>query len=153
MYLFQDENPNVAATFYWEILNRSVRVEGIVEKLSEEESTTYFHTRPVPSQIAASTSHQSTPIESRDVLIEREKVLEGEYMIPGKEVPKPAFWYGFFILVCLETLIVKSVFHSSLFQFQISAKYIFCNCNVECRTIQTHTILLYFYNINVIKCI
>lgn len=82
----------MAATFYWEILNRSVRVEGHVEKLSEEESTLYFHSRPVPSQIAASASFQSTPIESRDVLCEREKVLEAEYMIPGKEIPKPAFW-------------------------------------------------------------
>ncbi|XP_045772532.1 pyridoxine/pyridoxamine 5'-phosphate oxidase-like [Maniola jurtina] len=91
------ENPNVAATFYWEILNRSVRIEGTVEKLSEGESTTYFHSRPVPSQIAACTSYQSTPIESRDVLCEREKVLEAEYMIPGKEIPKPNFWGGYII--------------------------------------------------------
>lgn len=89
---FQSENPNVAATFYWEVLNRSVRIEGHVEKLSEEESTNYFHSRPVPSQIAACTSYQSTPIESRDTLCEREAVLEAEYMIPGKEVPKPEFW-------------------------------------------------------------
>ncbi|CAH0715675.1 unnamed protein product, partial [Brenthis ino] len=91
------ENANVAATFYWEVLNRSVRIEGHVEKLSEEESTLYFHSRPVPSQIAASASFQSTPIESRDVLCEREKVLEAEYMIPGKEIPKPAFWGGYII--------------------------------------------------------
>lgn len=85
-------NPNVAATFYWEILNRSVRIEGCVEKLSEEESTTYFHSRPVPSQIAACTSSQSTPIESRDVLCEKERVLEQQYMIPQKEIPKPSYW-------------------------------------------------------------
>lgn len=82
----------MAATFYWEVLNRSIRIEGCVEKLSEEESIKYFHTRPVPSQIAACASFQSTPIESRDVLCERESVLEAEYVIAGKEVPKPSFW-------------------------------------------------------------
>lgn len=82
----------MAATFYWEVLNRSVRIEGVAEKLPEEESVKYFHSRPVPSQIAACASNQSTPIESRDVLCEREKVLEAEYMIPGKEVPKPSYW-------------------------------------------------------------
>lgn len=74
-------------------MNRSIRIEGYVERLSEEESTVYFHSRPVPSQIAACASFQSTPIESRDILCERETVLEAEYMIPGKEVPKPEFWY------------------------------------------------------------
>lgn len=91
-------NPNVAATFYWEILNRSVRIEGRVEKLSEDDSTKYFHTRPVVSQIAACASYQSTPIESRDVLCEREKLLEQQYMIPGKEVPKPSYWGGYLLI-------------------------------------------------------
>lgn len=90
--MLQDENSNVAATFYWEVLNRSVRIEGHVEKLSTEESTTYFLSRPVPSQIAACASYQSTPIESRDVLCERECVLEAKYMIPNEEVPKPEYW-------------------------------------------------------------
>lgn len=93
MQIIQAENPNVAATFYWEILNRSVRIEGQVEKLSEEESTRYFHERPVPSQIAAVASYQSTPIESRDVLCEREGALEKEFIIPAKEVPKPKYWF------------------------------------------------------------
>ncbi|XP_047991250.1 pyridoxine/pyridoxamine 5'-phosphate oxidase-like [Leguminivora glycinivorella] len=92
-----DLNPNVAATFYWEVLNRSIRIEGQVDKLSEEESVTYFHSRPVPSQIAACASHQSTPIESRDVLQERESVLEAQYLVPEKEVPKPSYWGGYII--------------------------------------------------------
>ncbi|CAH2048525.1 unnamed protein product, partial [Iphiclides podalirius] len=91
------ENPNVAATFYWEVLNRSVRIEGFVEKLSEEESIRYFHSRPIPSQIAACASYQSMPITSRDILCEREKKLEADYMIPGKEVPKPSYWGGYII--------------------------------------------------------
>ncbi|KPI97688.1 Pyridoxine-5'-phosphate oxidase [Papilio xuthus] len=90
-------NQNVAATFYWEVLNRSVRIEGYVDKLSEEESTKYFHSRPVPSQIAACASYQSTPIESRDILCERERKLEAEYMIPEKEIPKPSYWGGYII--------------------------------------------------------
>ncbi|CAH2101908.1 unnamed protein product [Euphydryas editha] len=92
-----EENPYVAATFYWEILNRSVRIEGVVEKLSEEESTKYFHSRPTPSQIAVYIGDQSSPIESRDVLYEREKVVEAEYKKPGKEIPRPKFWGGYII--------------------------------------------------------
>lgn len=92
VFFFKDANPNVAATFYWEVLNRSVRIEGQVEKLNTEESTKYFHSRPVPSQIAACASYQSTPIASRDVLCERESILEAEYLIPQKEVPKPEYW-------------------------------------------------------------
>ncbi|KAL4720286.1 hypothetical protein ACJJTC_010136 [Scirpophaga incertulas] len=91
-------NPNVAATFYWEVLSRSVRIEGKVQRLSEEESTTYFHARPVPSQIAACASYQSMPIESRDILCQKELILEAEYMIPGKEVPKPDYWGGYKII-------------------------------------------------------
>lgn len=98
-FVIKEGNPNVAATFYWEILNRSVRIEGRVEKLSEDDSTKYFHTRPVVSQIAACASYQSTPIESRDVLCEREKLLEQQYMIPGKEVPKPSYWYFNFNMI------------------------------------------------------
>lgn len=85
-------NPNVAATFYWDILNRSVRIEGTVEKLSEAENLKYFRTRAVANQIAACTSYQSTPIVSKDILCQRQKVLEQEYLIPGKEVPKPSNW-------------------------------------------------------------
>ncbi|KAJ2948993.1 hypothetical protein O0L34_g5932 [Tuta absoluta] len=97
------QNPNVAATFYWESLNRSIRIEGHVEKVPAEESTRYFHARPVASQIAACASHQSTPIESRDVLCERESVFEKEYMIPGKEVPRPDYWGGYLIIPrCVE---------------------------------------------------
>lgn len=92
IFLFQDCNPNVAATFYWEIFNRSIRIEGCVEKLSEAESTKYFHERPVLSQIAATASYQSAPIESRDVLCKREAVLEEEYTNVGKQVPRPSFW-------------------------------------------------------------
>lgn len=89
---FQNVNPYVAATFYWESLYRSVRIEGYVEKMSEEDSTVYFHSRPIPSQIAAWASYQSTPIESRDVLLAREAALEQTYLVPELEVPRPDYW-------------------------------------------------------------
>lgn len=91
------ENPHVAATFYWEYLNRAVRIEGIVEKLSAEESEKYFHSRPVTSQIGASVSFQSQVIPSRDVLIEKEHELEDKYTSKGLPIPKPDFWGGYII--------------------------------------------------------
>ena len=54
-----DSNPRAALVFYWEPLQRSVRVEGKVERVGEEESTNYFHSRPVSSQIGACVSEQS----------------------------------------------------------------------------------------------
>lgn len=66
-FLSQTENNNVALMFYWEALHKSVRVEGTAEKLTEEESTEYFHSRPHDSQLGACVSHQSSPIASHQV--------------------------------------------------------------------------------------
>jgi pyridoxamine 5'-phosphate oxidase len=71
---------------------RQIRVEGAVEKISAEESDAYWATRPRGSQIAASVSSQSEPIESRDVLEKRFSELEGAH--PGV-IPRPAHWGGF----------------------------------------------------------
>lgn len=87
------ENPFACLVFYWEILNRSVRIEGRVERLSDEESTAYFHSRPWESQIGACVSHQSTVIENRDVLTRRDAELKEQYK--DKEIPKPDYWGGF----------------------------------------------------------
>ncbi|CAH1789971.1 unnamed protein product [Owenia fusiformis] len=91
------ENPRASLMFYWEPLMRSVRIEGIVEKLSEEESTTYFHSRPRSSQIGAIVSHQSTIITGRDVLRERNEKLTNEYADESKEIPKPDYWGGYVV--------------------------------------------------------
>ncbi len=61
------ENPFASLVFYWEPLSRSVRIEGRVEKLTSEESTEYFNSRPPTSQIGAIVSHQSSVIEDRNV--------------------------------------------------------------------------------------
>lgn len=58
------ENPRAALVFYWASLGRSIRIEGLVEKTSAEESDTYFETRPRESQLSAWASQQSTPLNS-----------------------------------------------------------------------------------------
>ncbi|XP_025418316.1 pyridoxine-5'-phosphate oxidase isoform X2 [Sipha flava] len=91
-----EENPVAALTIYWDALDRSVRIEGAVEKISEAESTEYFDTRPKSSQIGAHVSRQSTVIASREVLSELNAKLENEYM--DKPVPRPLYWNGYKII-------------------------------------------------------
>jgi pyridoxamine 5'-phosphate oxidase len=87
------ENPRGALLFYWRPLGRQVRVEGTVERVSEEESAAYFATRPRPSQLAAWASHQSRPLASRGELEARYAELEREH--EGREVPLPPHWGGY----------------------------------------------------------
>ncbi|TYI83335.1 hypothetical protein E1A91_D05G286800v1 [Gossypium mustelinum] len=89
------ENPHAALLFYWDGLNRQVvRVEGSVEKVSDEESEQYFHSRPRGSQLGAIVSKQSTVIPGRHVLHQQYKELEEKY---SKEslIPKPKYWGGY----------------------------------------------------------
>ncbi|KAK7066441.1 hypothetical protein SK128_026238 [Halocaridina rubra] len=92
------ENPQASICFYWEPLMRSVRVEGAVEKLNEEESTEYFHSRPRSSQIGACVSPQSKVIPGRHVLTDKEKELTEEYSDEKKVIPKPEIWGGFRVI-------------------------------------------------------
>jgi pyridoxamine 5'-phosphate oxidase len=87
------ENPHAALVFYWRPLQRQVRVEGPIERVSVEESAAYFATRPRSSQLAAWASAQSSVLESRDELEARYAELEREY--EGREVPLPPHWGGF----------------------------------------------------------
>ncbi len=88
-----DENPHAALVFYWVGLDRQVRVQGKVSRVSAEESDDYFKTRPRESQLGALASPQSDVIESREVLEERLRALEREYR--DREVERPAHWGGF----------------------------------------------------------
>ncbi|XP_077978525.1 pyridoxine/pyridoxamine 5'-phosphate oxidase-like isoform X2 [Glandiceps talaboti] len=90
-------NPQASLVFYWETLSRQVRIEGPVEKLSVEASTEYFHSRPRDSQIGAIVSHQSTVIESRDVLTQRDAELKEQYADTNIVIPKPEYWGGFLL--------------------------------------------------------
>ncbi|CAN6288333.1 unnamed protein product [Urochloa humidicola] len=88
------ENPNAALLFYWNEMNRQVRVEGSVEKVPEEESEKYFHSRPRGSQLGAIVSKQSTVIARREVLQQAYKELEQKYS-DGSLIPKPEYWGGY----------------------------------------------------------
>ncbi|KAJ6685636.1 putative proteinD(P)H-HYDRATE EPIMERASE [Salix purpurea] len=88
------ENPQASLLFYWDGLNRQVRVEGPVQKVPEEESEQYFHSRPQGSQIGAIASKQSTIIPGRHILHQTYKELEEKYC-DGSLIPKPKHWGGY----------------------------------------------------------
>ncbi|XP_043710683.1 pyridoxine/pyridoxamine 5'-phosphate oxidase 1, chloroplastic-like [Telopea speciosissima] len=88
------ENPRAALLFYWDSLNRQVRVEGTVQKVSDEESEKYFHSRPRGSQIGAIVSKQSTIVPGRHVLHQEYKELEAKFS-DGSLIPKPKHWGGY----------------------------------------------------------
>jgi pyridoxamine 5'-phosphate oxidase len=88
-----DRNPLASLLFPWVALERQVIVEGPVAKVPREESETYFHSRPRPSQLAAWAAQQSSLITGRAVLEEGVKALERKYA--GQEVPLPPNWGGY----------------------------------------------------------
>ena len=86
-------NPRAALVLYWAELDRQVRIEGKVERVSAEESDAYFRTRPRGSQLGAWASPQSQTIPNREVLDERLRHLIEQY---GEEpIPRPPNWGGF----------------------------------------------------------
>lgn len=87
------QNPHAALCFYWAPLERQVRIEGSVEKLSRKQSETYFHERPRLSQLGAWASEQSTKVESRAALEDQFRSIKERFK--GKKVPLPDFWGGF----------------------------------------------------------
>ena len=87
-----DNNEKACLLFYWLPVKRQVRIEGSVEKVSEEESDDYFHTRPWGSKLGAWASDQSTVIASREDLEKRFAELELEF---ADNVPRPSHWGGY----------------------------------------------------------
>ena len=87
------ENHSAALLFYWTESGRQVRVEGIVEKVTEEESSAYFSIRPRDSQISAWASEQSSVIPDRSFLEEKHKFYSARF--ENKQVEKPPHWGGF----------------------------------------------------------
>ena len=90
------KNPLGALTFFWGSLERQVRIEGTIEKLSKEESDQYFHSRPRNSQLGAIASPQSQEVASRDILEKKLEQLAAEYGDDG-EIPKPSYWGGYIL--------------------------------------------------------
>ena len=86
-------NPHAALTLHWAALERQIRVEGTVTKVTSEDSDTYFHSRPVGSQLGAAVSHQGQVIPGRGVLEARLRELEARFA--DQEVPRPDEWGGY----------------------------------------------------------
>lgn len=89
------QNPHVSILFFWPELQRQVRFEATVEKLSKEDSDEYFASRPRGSQIGAIASPQSVIIPNRESLEKR--VAEVELEFGDLAIPRPEFWGGFLI--------------------------------------------------------
>jgi pyridoxamine 5'-phosphate oxidase len=86
-------NPAASLVFYWHDLDRQVRVEGQVERVSAAESDTYFRTRPRDAQLGAWASDQSAVVPSREALEARLQELQLQF--PAGEIPRPPHWGGY----------------------------------------------------------
>jgi pyridoxamine 5'-phosphate oxidase len=90
------ENPRAALNFHWPWLERQIQMEGLVQKVSREESKAYFDKRPIGSRFGAMVSRQSSVIESRATLEERLSALKEEYQ--AGHPPLPEFWGGYLLV-------------------------------------------------------
>ncbi len=90
------DNPQAALVFWWAELERQVRIEGRVEKVSDQESDEYFHSRPLNSRLGAWVSEQSQAIASREFLELRLQKLKTQY--ENQDVPRPPHWGGFRVI-------------------------------------------------------
>lgn len=88
-----EANPEATLVFHWAILQRQIRIEGTAQRISQNESEAYYHSRARGSQIGAWASKQSQPLATRKTLEDRVKRFEGEFK--EGEVPLPPFWGGY----------------------------------------------------------
>lgn len=86
------QHPFAALQFHWVELERVVRVEGTVEKVSDAESDAYYHSRPLDSRLGAWASPQSQPISSRAVLVANAAKAAAQH---GLNPPRPPHWGGY----------------------------------------------------------
>jgi pyridoxamine 5'-phosphate oxidase len=85
-------NPYAALQFHWVELERVVRIEGLVKKVSEAESDAYFHSRPLDSRIGAWASPQSQVISGRAVLVANAAKYGAQFLL---QPPRPPHWGGY----------------------------------------------------------
>ncbi len=86
------QNPYAALLFYWIELERQVRIEGRVERISDAENDAYFHSRPLKSRLGAIASSQSRPVANRAELEARVTEVEQQY---GEHPVRPVHWGGY----------------------------------------------------------
>ncbi|MXO86772.1 pyridoxamine 5'-phosphate oxidase [Altererythrobacter aurantiacus] len=86
-------NPHAALLFHWKSLRRQIRIEGPLEKVSDEQADAYFASRSRQSQLGAVASAQSRPMASRSEFVERYDAAERRFA--GGEVERPSYWNGF----------------------------------------------------------
>lgn len=91
-------NPRVCLNFFWGNLERQVRITGTAEKVSREESETYFRSRPLESRLGAWASHQSSIIPNRTTLEEQYNKVQSEFQGENPEIPLPPFWGGYRVI-------------------------------------------------------
>jgi pyridoxamine 5'-phosphate oxidase len=89
-------NQKVGLVFWWHLLERQVRIDGSVEKVSAAESDAYFTTRPRESQIGAHASRQSENLRSREELETAAAAIEAMYA--QGEIPRPGHWGGYRVI-------------------------------------------------------
>jgi pyridoxamine 5'-phosphate oxidase len=85
-------NPYAALQFHWVELERVVRIEGVVERVSAEESDAYFNSRPLDSRIGAWASPQSEVISGRGVLVANAAKYAAQFLL---QPPRPPHWGGY----------------------------------------------------------
>ena len=90
------ENPQAALLFFWDRLERQIRIEGRVERVDAAESDAYFARRPRGHRLSAWASHQSAPIPNRAFVEER--MAAEDTLFTGIEVTRPAYWGGYRVL-------------------------------------------------------
>lgn len=86
------ENPQAEILFFWQELQRQIRISGKVVRVSAAESDEYFQSRPLGSRLGAVASPQSDTVASRDILEERFRAAAAKY---GDDVPRPEHWGGY----------------------------------------------------------
>jgi pyridoxamine 5'-phosphate oxidase len=89
------KNPLGSLLFFWGTLERQIRIEGTIEKISKEDSIRYFQTRPRTSQLSAVASPQSQEIPDRNILDKKWQEAEAEFL--DKDITKPSFWGGYIL--------------------------------------------------------
>lgn len=90
-----EANPFGALTFFWQPLERQVRIEGRIEKVAPAVSDAYFESRPRSSQVGAWASPQSQEIQSREMLETNEKKYAEKFT--GQDIPRPDHWGGYIL--------------------------------------------------------